>query len=259
MAGKLTAIYAARTVPEAHYLRSILLDAGIQAVVTSESLQGAVGSDILGSSASARVAVAEEHAALARQIALEFDQRIALTSRPFAEEPAESESSPRRPDAWPWCPSCGGLRITKCPICETAGTEFAQADPDFVGTPAPEQDAKATSWGCGSCGDPAERSEADSDTEQAATAAREPPTSEPAQHEADTPRLMLICPTCDEPFVPEYPRRCEWCGHQFADGYEVEIGAEPEAREQVSRRAIAVVVGLLVLAIVSVVYFAWLF
>jgi hypothetical protein len=33
-------------------------------------------------------------------------------------------------------------------------------------------------------------------------------------------RLLVICPTCDEPFVPEFPARCEWCGYRFRNGYE---------------------------------------
>jgi hypothetical protein len=32
--------------------------------------------------------------------------------------------------------------------------------------------------------------------------------------------LVVICPTCDDPFVPEFPPRCEWCGHRFADASE---------------------------------------
>ncbi len=31
----------------------------------------------------------------------------------------------------------------------------------------------------------------------------------------------LTCPTCDEPFAAEYRRRCEGCGHEFEDGYDV--------------------------------------
>jgi Putative prokaryotic signal transducing protein len=32
--------------------------------------------------------------------------------------------------------------------------------------------------------------------------------------------LMVLCPTCDEPFAAQFPSRCEWCGHRFSDGYE---------------------------------------
>ena len=65
---------------------------------------------------------------------------------------------------------------------------------------------------------------------------------------------MLMCPTCDDPFVPEYPRVCEWCGYRFSEGYET----EPEPREQISGRAIAVMVILLAIGIGFVLYFLFL-
>jgi hypothetical protein len=34
-------------------------------------------------------------------------------------------------------------------------------------------------------------------------------------------QLRVLCPICDEPFVPRFPSRCEWCGHRFRDGYEL--------------------------------------
>ncbi len=46
---------------------------------------------------------------------------------------------------------------------------------------------------------------------------REPAASEDANESA---RLYVLCPTCDEPFAPEFLARCEWCGHQFRDGRE---------------------------------------
>ncbi len=33
-------------------------------------------------------------------------------------------------------------------------------------------------------------------------------------------RLYVLCPTCDEPFAPQFLARCEWCGHRFRDGRE---------------------------------------
>ena len=63
---------------------------------------------------------------------------------------------------------------------------------------------------------------------------------------------MLVCTTCDEPFVPEYPRRCEWCGHQFEDGYDVD---EQPTFEPLSGRAIAVIIALGALGIGLAVYF----
>lgn len=31
-------------------------------------------------------------------------------------------------------------------------------------------------------------------------------------------RPLLVCSTCDHPFMPEFYRRCEGCGHEFPDG-----------------------------------------
>jgi len=39
-----------------------------------------------------------------------------------------------------------------------------------------------------------------------------------------TSHSRRICPTCDEPFVPEFSRRCEWCGEMF------EVGSAPPSR-----------------------------
>ena len=62
-----------------------------------------------------------------------------------------------------------------------------------------------------------------------------------------------MCPTCDEPFVPEYPRLCEWCGHEFEDGFDGELPKEPA--EHIDSRAILVMIGLAVLLMGLVGYF----
>jgi predicted RNA-binding Zn-ribbon protein involved in translation (DUF1610 family) len=256
MAENLTVIYSARTVPDAHQLRNILLEAGIEAFVTSEALDGAVGSDILGGAASARVAVAENDAGLARQIALEFDRRIAAGLNAPREETPEVEAPPRRPDVWPRCPQCDALRITRCPVCQTAGTDFALADPEFLGTPAGEQEAEPGAYGCGSAGCSPSPTTSDTqsgivDLDKASAEARSGEAADLSGQTQDEAPLMLMCPTCDDPFVPEYPRVCEWCGHEFPDGYET----EPKPREHLPPRAIAVIFILLAIAIAFVLYF----
>ena len=69
--------------------------------------------------------------------------------------------------------------------------------------------------------------------------------------------FVLMCSTCDEPFVPEFPRRCEWCGHEFADGYDVEPKVA-EAAESITGRGVAVITVLLVLLLGVTVYFFWI-
>ena len=106
-------------------------------------------------------------------------------------------------------------------------------------------DAAAATWGqCGPGGCTPGKPAADCHSE--------PATENENEHEPVC--KMLICPTCDEPFAPEYPRLCEWCGHQFDDGFEVDLPAGHP--EEITSRMYAVVFGLLALVVVAVAYFA---
>jgi hypothetical protein len=146
---------------------------------------------------------------------------------------------------WPRCPWCNAKRVVRCPICKTAGTDFPEADPVYMGTPHGEEPTEPISCGCGSGGCSSSKDTVDDRPA--------PPASPVTTHTDDEPAaLMLVCTTCDEPFVPEYPRRCEWCGHEFEDGYDVD---EQPTFEPLSGRAIAVIVALGVLGIALAVYF----
>jgi len=250
---ELVEVYVAASVQDADFLKNLLAEAGIKATVTNAVLQGGLGGTVVGWHALARVAVGREDAELARKVALEYDRKIAAASlRGLEEAPGDEAAGEEVP--WPRCPQCRALRTTKCPVCETAGTDFGRADPQFLDTPGPEGPTKPTSCGCGTGA-----------CSGSATPPGEEPTGEggsgggvPAERAPgeDRPPVMLMCPTCDEPFVPEYPRRCEWCGHDYGDGYEVE---QPRQLEQVNSRAIALIVGLLLLFAGVVVYFMLLF
>jgi len=224
-------------------------------------LEGGAGVDVIGWSTLARVAVAASDADAARQMALEFDRRAAAASRESRGE-APDEEPPRGmilpPDErkmWPVCPGCGARRATRCPICGTAGTDFAQADPDFLGTPGVGDDAKAMSCGCGSGGCSSGGSAtAESEAGCGTGCGPEQEGAEAGQLASEPPPWMLICSTCDEPFVPEHARRCAPCGHEFAEGYEIHA----ETREEISPQAIVVILGLVALTIGFVIYFAML-
>jgi len=75
------------------------------------------------------------------------------------------------------------------------------------------------------------------------------------QPDPPSPRPLLLCIQCDEPFTPEYARDCEWCGHEFPDGFRPPAPAETEglspALLAIAGIVITIVVGLLV-------YFAFL-
>ena len=69
--------------------------------------------------------------------------------------------------------------------------------------------------------------------------------------------VRLTCTMCDEPFEPKHARRCEWCGHEFADGYPVDVHEGPPP-EEMNSRVLAVMVGLGLLAIGGIAYFLFL-
>jgi len=78
-----------------------------------------------------------------------------------------------------------------------------------------------------------------------------PPRSSIAESEPLEP--MLVCTLCDEPFVPGYLARCEWCGHDFGSGIRP---AEPVKHEPMDSRIVATVLGLCAAMLVILAYFA---
>ncbi|MEX2112191.1 MAG: hypothetical protein WD845_03350 [Pirellulales bacterium] len=82
------------------------------------------------------------------------------------------------------------------------------------------------------------------------------PEHEPSANAAseDAP-LLVLCTTCDEPFAPEFPARCEWCGHRFADGREAEP-FEPSEPVDINVRVIAAIVGVVLTVVGLIAFFA---
>lgn len=218
-------IYVAANQGQAHALKNLLADHGIAAFVSNDTLNAvhfALGDVFIrGMGApgfydtAPLVVVLEEDAEEARQIALEAESawQQGLPSPELARLEEEIGE-----DEWPLCPDCKRPRLASCPVCETAGTHFAEA---FL----PE-------------------TEAESDGDQ-----------------GDSPKpLLVICPTCDEPFAPQFPARCEWCGHRFPDGYEpppVNLLSTPPVWAPAADLAVmTVIVGLLV---VVAAVFGWFY
>lgn len=114
---------------------------------------------------------------------------------------------------WPTCPKCKSPRQTKCQFCQTAGTDFVLADAPPMLVDADSKDAI-----------PEEDLEYD---------------------------LMLMCHTCDEPFEPVFYRHCQWCEHEFSDGFAPEL--EPTDSEW-TKRTIAVVVALVAVVVATMIY-----
>jgi hypothetical protein len=134
MSSKPTVIYTAANLPQAHILRNLLEDLGIPATVTNDAVQQAIGDIPAGWSTAPRVVVAEEHAELARRVALEFDEPgrtplrddEATADADDAPEPVASSPRSSPPLA---CPACGRQRQAICAYCGTSGRDFALADP----------------------------------------------------------------------------------------------------------------------------------
>jgi hypothetical protein len=239
MFDKQAVVYAARTVQDAFLLRNLLAEGGIEAVVVNDVLAGGAGVDVVGWPTLARVVVAEANAERARHIALVFDRKTAAAPRGRTTGRPDEPSAGTALDDWPKCPECDAPRSTRCPICGTAGHEFPPADNDFLdllGPGAAAAAASSCSCGSGGCG------------------THSLPADDAA---ADPSRPMLVCPTCDEPFVPEYLRRCEWCGHEFPDGTEIPPPAAPS--DPLNGRVIVVILALVLLAAAMAAYFTYAF
>ena len=245
-----TVVYVAGTVQQAYLLKNLLADQGIQSVVLNETLERGSGVDYVGWSTLARVAVKQCDAVAAREIALKHDQQGVEMAEARDNVPKEydddvtDDPSPV-PTDWPRCPECGKPRVTCCPICKTTGTDFPEADDQYVwgfglNEVADDHENKASCGSCGSC-----------DGHGSAMPQDEPEIE--AEEKIDHHRFVLMCPMCSEPFLPEYPRRCAWCDHEFEDGFEPEeiIPTLPESNTRVA----AIVVGLMLLTAVTVGYF----
>jgi len=219
MDDKQQVIYTAANSQQAHLLCNILEDCGIDATVTNEALQGASGELAVGWSTDPRVMVSERDAEKARQVALDFEQRLADSDD---ETDSYDNPSDNQWADWPTCPRCSLRRQVVCKVCETAGTNFQLAE--FVVEAAPIRQTQTESEESG-------KEETD-----------------------DGPPLLLICPNCDESFPPRFFRYCEDCGHDFGFGVELQLKEPPE----VNGRAIIVVVALGLLALAFSAYFAFI-
>jgi hypothetical protein len=247
-------IYRAKNLQEAHLLCELLEDEGIRATVTNSVLENGSGVDIVGWPTSARVMVAENDAVRARDIALNFDREVSGRGEPLRQNPQQNAGIIDLVEAWPCCPECGQRRLTRCTFCGTSGSDFPPADAnstDLLGLPTPSAEAfSGCSCGPGGCGThgvevEGEPSAADEKDEAAASILA-----------ASAP--MLICPTCDEPFHPQYLRRCEWCGHEFPDGMENPT-PEEEVQEPFNWRIAYVIYALALVVIGLALYLWWMF
>lgn len=148
---------------------------------------------------------------------------------------------------WPRCPHCDAPRITRCPVCQTTGSDFPEADTEYVWGLGLEEMAETDTAECesGACG-------------AASSCARQGvPEGDASEFDeedgGERSHPVLMCPTCDEPFLPAYPRRCAWCGYDFQEGYEVDVVDQPP--EQIGGRVILILLALAALLATVTGYF----
>jgi hypothetical protein len=68
------------------------------------------------------------------------------------------------------------------------------------------------------------------------------------------PSLLLICPTCDEPFKPRFLRHCEWCNHDFGTGLETPQTVATAERSEFNSRIAIVAAGIVGALVASMFY-----
>jgi hypothetical protein len=83
-----------------------------------------------------------------------------------------------------------------------------------------------------------------------------PPHTSPEGAPAEDEAQVLICPSCDEPFVPQYLPRCEWCGHKF-DAEPDEAATVAPGLDESSNGRILVVMALIVLFAIGGALYLW--
>ncbi len=146
---------------------------------------------------------------------------------------------PRDWEQWPTCRQCATRRLTVCPGCGTAGSRFLLAEYLAGGEPL--------------------RSRRHSDDRSEIPRPDVPigPRREEAgsPEEASEQYVRLVCPQCDEVFVPEFYRICAACGKDEGSGREPPA-LPPRA---VTRRAVIAVTTLLAVGLALLAYFWFLF
>lgn len=150
----LVPIYTAENLAEAQLLRNWLAERGISAWIINEALSGGVGGLPAGWTSSPRVVVSSDDAPKARDIALAFDQGLAVSRQGAPDAPHDPAAYDQGPLlAWPYCPVCSERRLAVCPYCGTASTSFPQGF-DFTPRDADALDDSPPMVVCSMCDEP---------------------------------------------------------------------------------------------------------
>ena len=69
---------------------------------------------------------------------------------------------------------------------------------------------------------------------------------------SETPSdILLVCPTCDEVFKPQFYRDCPWCGHHFGTGLEPQVPSDELNVPVTIGGALAILAALLYLWLIT--------
>jgi hypothetical protein len=127
-AGEPVVVYRAGNAQQANLLRNLLEDQGISAWVQNDMIQSAAGDLPLGWRGDCQVVVRDSDADEARNLALEFEERLRNEPQTAVAEEGDIYAATDTWDNWPKCPDCGETRHTRCPLCGQAGTRFPLVD-----------------------------------------------------------------------------------------------------------------------------------
>ena len=131
MSDRHRAIYIAANAEQAHMLRNLLTEAGIASFVTNDTLVDPAGWAARAAGGPGfvptlpTIVVHEDDAEEARELLIEAEESIesGMLSTELTQLVDETGDEP----GWPQCPHCARPRLATCPICETSGTDFAEA------------------------------------------------------------------------------------------------------------------------------------
>jgi hypothetical protein len=133
-----------------------------------------------------------------------------------------TEDDPQQWADWPLCPECQHRRQAICDSCQFPGNDFPLAE--FMDS-----------------------------IEIAPIGQFENGEHVEAEPRESTPRILLMCPQCDEAFPPRFYRQCQWCGHEFESGRRI----DSPITEPLTPQAIWTIFALAVFCVGALGWFIW--
>jgi hypothetical protein len=144
-------VLATATPAQAHLLRNLLQDHGIDAQLDDTVRGGLIDMSVSGyMETTLQVLVPADQLEAAEEVLAQVQDSLAEgVSLP---ELAQLEVAHGQDASWPACPHCARPRLARCPICETSGTHFDTAflPENFEESP----DSKLPTFICPTCDEP---------------------------------------------------------------------------------------------------------